>query len=757
MSGSDRPALTDGQVPGGLGRGHTDRNRLAVVGLLGSTAVAGLLFAPVFGLTALLPPVLVVILTSYCCVELVARWPRLAAARPLLVLLVGVLGLVESVSFSTTVAGLPTAASLRALWRGFTEGWLLTLQSTWPARPDAEQLLFVPLAVLLAALLGIELLLRLRNPMAAVLPGLAVAGLAQAYQALTGGTAALAAACYVIPVALLLSANRPSRSRPRDGGSRMPRRPSGLHIRLAVPTVLAMVAGAVVIGSLDPAGRDPYRLRDGHTAPLRQTRISNPLQEIAQRLADPNREVFRYRSDRPVDRWSLVVLDGFDGVNWSADTRLYRLGARLEGAPGSATRSAEVHVRDLAGPWLPSQPIPLAVDGLVPLVDQSAGTLLLDQPTAAGEDRRYRLTWSEPEVDAAALGVGSVDTETTGGLGDFGDVPADIRQFAMDAVQGLRPSFQSALQLDRFLSDNYQVVIGGNLSTGHGWPQLRHFLTESKRGTSEQFAAAYVVLARLTGIPARLVVGYRGSTETDGDAYVVRNRDVLAWPEVAVAGVGWVPLNPTAAGTKINGPDKAPSGLAKAAAQARAQLPPEQELRPPQLPPPPQQVGDDQVAALDLREVGLMVATVLSGLLLGWLLGVPLAKAVRAGRRRRRTGTDGVISAWTEVYEQLLAYGVPYRIGMTPRDLARSAAPVAGTTTTESIIRLGHVLDRALWSGMEVTDDTVASAWAEVRSIRRGLAGQPFPTRLRAALDPRTLLPLTGPGRLADRVDRTAR
>ncbi|MFD1324621.1 transglutaminase TgpA family protein [Micromonospora sonneratiae] len=736
-------------------RPATDLDRLAVIGLLGATAVAGLLFWPVFGLPALLPPVLVVVLAGYGCVELTARRPRLASVRPLLVLVTGVLGLIESVLFSTTVAGLPTVASLRALLRGFTEGWLLTLQSTWPAKPDADQLLFVPLAVLLAALLGIELLLRLRQPVAALLPGLAVAGLAQAYQALTGVTAVLAVAGYAAPVALLLWSDRSSRSRPRNGGRRPGRRLSGMDFRLAVPTVLAMVAGAVVIGSLDPAGREPYRLKDDHTAPLRQTRLSNPLQEIAQRLADPDREVFRYRSDGPVDRWSLVVLDGFDGVNWSADTRLYRMGARLEGAPGSITRSAEVHVRDLAGPWLPSQSIPLAVNGLAPLVDQSAGTLLLDQPTVTDGDRRYRLTWSEPEVDAATLGVGSVDTEAVGGLGDLGTVPAEIAQLARDAVQGLPPSFQSALQLDRFLSDNYQVVLGGNLSTGHGWPQLRHFLTESRRGTSEQFAAAYVVLARLNGIPARLVVGYRGSTETDGDTYVVRNRDVLAWPEVAVAGVGWVPLNPTAAGTRATGPDKVPSSLARAAAQARAQLPPEQELRPPELSQPPQQVVDDQATGLGLRQAGMMTAVALSALLVSWLFGVPLARSVRAGRRRRRSGTDGMIGAWAEVCERLVAHGVSYRIGMTPRDLARAAAPMAGEPTTQSIVRLGRMLDMALWSGEQVPDGTVTRAWDEVRSIRRGLAGQRFSIRLRAALDPRTLLPLVGRGRRTSRVSRS--
>ncbi|WP_238017851.1 transglutaminaseTgpA domain-containing protein [Dactylosporangium sp. AC04546] len=705
-------------------------DRIAVVGLLGSTAVAGLLFAPVFGLPALLPPVLVVVLACYGCVELGARRPRLASWRPLLVLLTGALGLVESVLFPTTVAGLPTAASLRGLQRGFTDGWLLTLQSTWPARPDPEQLLFVPLAVLLAGLLGIELLLRLRKPVAALLPGLAVAGLAQTYQALTGGAAVLAAACYVAPAALLLRADRP-----RDGGQ------ARIDVRPAVAAVLAIVAGTVLIGGFDPAGRDPYRLKDAYSAPLRRHRIVNPLQEIAQRLAEPDREVFRYRSDRPADRWSLVVLDGFDGANWSAGARLYRLGAPREGAPGSTVRSADVRLRDLSGPWLPSQPVPLAVGGLAPLVDPSAGTLLLDEPAAADTERRYRLTWSEPEVKAAALGDGSLDTAAAGGLGELGTVPAEIRQLAEDAVQGARPTFQSALRLERFLSEHYQVVHGGKLPTGHGWPQLRNFLTESRRGTSEQFAAAYVVLARLNGIPARLVVGFRGSAETDGDSYVVRNRDVLAWPEVPVAGVGWVPLDPTAAVTTAQaGP--ASSALDEAVAQVRAQ----QGSPPPQALPsqPGEKAVERRAPGLGFRQIGMVAVAVLCGLLVGWLLGVPLAKAVRTGRRRRRTGTDGVIGAWAEVRDRLRAHGVPYGIGMTPRDLAGSAAPVAGEPTTQAVIRLGRLLDTAVWSGVPVTDDAVRKAWDEVRTIRRGLAGRPLRDRLRAAVDPRVLVPPGG-------------
>jgi hypothetical protein len=720
---------------------QTRPNRLAVAGLLGATAVAGLLFAPVFGLAALSVPVLVVVVGGYGCVELGARWPRLAPYRPVLVLSVGLLGLIETVLSSTTVAFLPTGASLAGLAHGLTESWLLTLQSTWPARPVPEQLLFVPLAVLLAALLGLELLLRLRKPLPALLPSLAVAGLAQAYQALTGFAAASAAVGYAALAALLLWADRPSlpraAERPRVGPR--PRwRPSGAGAWLAALTVLALVAGAVALGGLDPVGRDPYTVKAGQAAPLQQNRLSSPLDEIAQRLAHPEQEVFRYRSDTSVDRWRLVVLDGFDGVNWSGDARWRRLGVRLDGVPGGVVGTADLRVRGLPGSWLPSQPDLTGVDGLAPLVDQSAGTLLLDPPAAAGQERRYRLTWASPEVDAATLGVAQVDARAEGGLGGLGSVPAELDQLAKDAVRDLRPTFQSALQLERFLSMNYQVAVGDDLPTGHGWPQLRHFLLESKRGTSEQFAAAYVALARISGIPARLVVGFRGSAEVDGGDSVVRNRDVLAWPEVAVAGVGWVPLDPTATAGKAG---REQSGLAKTIEQARAQLPAEQELRPPQLPVQQQEAAGDRVSDTGSGWWGLVGV---AALLVGWLGGVPLAKAVRARRRRRRSGADGVLGAWAEARDRLRAHGVPYRIGMTPRDLAEVAGSMTGERIGLPVARLARVLDMALWSGLPAGDGAVRRAWQEVREVRRGLARRPLPTRLRAAVELRTLLPSAG-------------
>jgi hypothetical protein len=85
---------------------------------------------------------------------------------------------------------------------------------------------------------------------------------------------------------------------------------------------------------------------------------------------------------------------------------------------------------------------------------------------------------------------------------------------------------------------------------------------------------------------------------------------------------------------------------------------------------------------------------------------------------------------------------------MTPRDLAESAGSMIGVRTAEPVVRLAKVLDMALWSGVPVADGQPRRAWEEVREVRRALATRPLPTRLRAALELRTLLPT---GRQQDR------
>jgi len=74
------------------------------------------------------------------------------------------------------------------------------------------------------------------------------------------------------------------------------------------------------------------------------------------------------------------------------------------------------------------------------------------------------------------------------------------------------------------------------------------FLFTTRRGFCEHFAAAFVVLMRAGGVPARVVTGYQGGELNPVDGYlVVRQSDAHAWAEVWLAGRGWVRVDPTAA------------------------------------------------------------------------------------------------------------------------------------------------------------------------------------------------------------------
>ena len=81
-----------------------------------------------------------------------------------------------------------------------------------------------------------------------------------------------------------------------------------------------------------------------------------------------------------------------------------------------------------------------------------------------------------------------------------------------------------------------------------GENSVDQFLFQTKRGFCEHYAAAFVVLMRHAGIPARVVGGYQGGERNPIDGYlVVRQSDAHAWTEVWLAGRGWVRVDPTAA------------------------------------------------------------------------------------------------------------------------------------------------------------------------------------------------------------------
>ena len=77
---------------------------------------------------------------------------------------------------------------------------------------------------------------------------------------------------------------------------------------------------------------------------------------------------------------------------------------------------------------------------------------------------------------------------------------------------------------------------------------LDDFLFQHKYGNCEYFASAMAVLLRLSGIPARLVGGYRGGFYNEaGGYYMIPEQNAHVWVEAYFGNRGWVRLDPTPA------------------------------------------------------------------------------------------------------------------------------------------------------------------------------------------------------------------
>lgn len=89
---------------------------------------------------------------------------------------------------------------------------------------------------------------------------------------------------------------------------------------------------------------------------------------------------------------------------------------------------------------------------------------------------------------------------------------------------------------------------------------------ESKRGYCTHYATAFSLLARMLGVPSRVVMGYLPADETDEDgSYVVTMRQLHSWSEVWVEGIGWVGVDvtPAANGAAVDGQPQEPGSVAE--------------------------------------------------------------------------------------------------------------------------------------------------------------------------------------------------
>ena len=161
------------------------------------------------------------------------------------------------------------------------------------------------------------------------------------------------------------------------------------------------------------------------------------------------------------------------------------------------------------------------------------------------------------------------------------------------------------------------------------WPQIPPgvdplmWFFQNKRGVCVHFATAFVMLARASGVEARLVVGYMSDGPVPGQ-WSLTAFSPHAWAEYYLPGVGWVGVEAT------------PPGGAQTPAATPLPVTPPPAATTPEAPPPaaaPQQLAPIGLAVF-LPLAGAAVAALAGGALFKRRVVVAVGEALRVGGPR---------------------------------------------------------------------------------------------------------------------------
>jgi len=116
---------------------------------------------------------------------------------------------------------------------------------------------------------------------------------------------------------------------------------------------------------------------------------------------------------------------------------------------------------------------------------------------------------------------------------------------AKSIVRDAPTDYDKAARLERFLLDNYPYKLDIE-PLPLGRDAADYFLFEQQAGYCANFATTMAVMARQTGLPARVAAGYLpGYIDPLTGAHVVRAGDAHAWVEIYFQKHGWVAFDPT--------------------------------------------------------------------------------------------------------------------------------------------------------------------------------------------------------------------
>ncbi len=440
---------------------------------------------------------------------------------------------------------------------------------------------------------------------------------------------------------------------------------------LVAMTLVALVAVPLSFTTrADPRRNDPAE----QTAP-----ILDPIEAtLALRALDPPIDLHRVTSPDggalPA-RWRTAALSDFDGRRWSPALTLRPIGKTLGPVTGPVV-NADIEFLDDNLTLVPLPGAPVSVDAAVE-TDPQRTVVRLAEPPEAGDQVAIVANLPPTTSDFVEQGVAPrlVDesasslTDLAAGLAGDGS--------AIDRLTQLETTMREEFVLD---SD----VQGAGLQQA----LIDRFLRDTQRGTAEQFATAFVLLARSLGIEARVATGFvAGSGSGDdatpvasGEALALSSADAEVWPEVQLSDGQWLAFDPVPAEEATDGapPPPQPQVQSPAAPQPPIAPPPEPDN---ETTAPDEATTDASTSALSTAIMWVVRASIGVGvLLLPFAAAAAAITGVKYRRRRRRlraaVPSERIRGAWASATDVLVDAGLDISRSATDGEIVGDSEPL---------------------------------------------------------------------------------
>ena len=725
----------------------------AEITLIAVSAAAVLSLARLFSDASFVPPVLLAVVVGHALAWACRRrglsllsWAALSGVG----LVLAVAWLVEP---HTTTFGIPGGATWTAVGDDLRHAWERFGEVKAPTEPLRGFVLASVVAAWVIAGAADAFAFRMRARFEAMAPAFTLF----VFASILGGdhlrlpTTALYLAAVLAFVLWSEAARRSGfgtwfAGRARDGDAAV--------LRQGAAMALVALAGALLVGPHLPGAGSAGLLswRDGENGRSRSRVTVSPLVDIRGRLVDQaNVELFTVRSDSP-SYWRLTSLERFDGTIWSSLGTYQSSKGSLGGGTPAVRESARPVSQDyaigrLGTIWLPAAYLPERVTGVKGArYDRDSSSLLAEASLA--DDLRYQVVSAQPQLTPAQLTVasGPVPAEVVDRYLDLPrSFPADVAVEAQRQTAGATTTYEKLKALQDWF--RHEFTYDTDIPAGHDNDAMLRFLSV-RRGYCEQFAGTYAAMARALGIPARVAVGFVPGDQLGDRRYHVAGRHAHAWPEVYLAGMGWVSFEPTpgrsSPGTEAyTGPPTpvdesttatTPPTTAPARGNADATSIPEEREELPQ----PERFPETESGPSRLT----LLVLALGGLTVTFAAGVPLARRWVVTRRRAAatTPSERVLVAWQEAEEALALAGHGRRASETAAEYAGRAGPAAGPAEAE-LVGLARTATVAGFAPEGVPAEAASAAGQAAASVERAVrSGTSTARRVWWSLDPRPVL-----------------